>query len=76
VQLLYKTPAGETRIRPFFAIPRIAAKLEAMGPGDAFVDTDLRALTQECIALDQQHEASMHAEAIADAEAIREEKKE
>jgi predicted ATPase len=53
VQLLYKTPAGETRIRRFFDIPRIAEKLEMMGPGDAFVDTDLKLLTQECIAMDQ-----------------------
>lgn len=71
VQLLYKTPAGETRIRSFFGIPRIAAKLEAMGPGDAFVDTDLRLLTQECIEADRQHEASIQAEAVAEAQEIR-----
>ena len=71
VQLLYKTPAGETRIRSFFGIPRIAAKLEAMGPGDAFVDTDLRMLTQECIELDQRHEESIQAEAVAEAQAMR-----
>lgn len=52
VQFIYKTPAGESRIRPFFEIPRIADKLRSMGPGDAFVDTDLKALTTECIALD------------------------
>ena len=71
VQLLYKTPEGETRIRSFFGIPRIAAKLEAMGPGDAFVDTDLRMLTQECIELDQRHEESIQAEAVAEAQAMR-----
>jgi predicted ATPase len=54
VQLIYKTPEGETRIRPFFGIPRIGDKLRSMGPGDAFVDTDLRKLTRECIELDQQ----------------------
>ena len=67
VQLLYKTPAGETRIRPFFAIPRIAAKLEAMGPGDAFVDTDLRLLAQECIEMDARARAQEQAEALAEA---------
>ena len=67
VQLLYKTPEGETRIRPFFAIPRIAAKLEAMGPGDAFVDTDLRLLAQECIEMDARARAQEQAEALAEA---------
>lgn len=52
VQFLYKTPEGATRIRPFFHVPRMAAKLEAMGPGDAFVDTDLRLLAQECMEMD------------------------
>jgi len=52
VQFVYKSPAGETRIRPFFEIPRISDKLHSMGPGDAFVDTDLRQLTDECLALD------------------------
>lgn len=54
VQFIYKTTEGESRIRPFFEIPRIGEKLNVMGPGDAFVDTDLKSLTQECIALDQQ----------------------
>lgn len=53
VQFIYKTPQGESRVRHFFEIPRISEKLRLMGPGDAFVDTDLMALTQECIALDQ-----------------------
>ena len=53
VQFIYKTPRGESRIRHFFEIPRIAEKLRFMGPGDAFVDTDLAALTQECIDLDR-----------------------
>lgn len=52
VQFIYKTPAGETRARHFFKIPRVGEKLRWMGPGEAFVDTDLRALTEECIALD------------------------
>lgn len=53
VQFIYKTPEGESRIRHFFEIPRIGEKLRVMGPGDAFVDTDLSALTQECIAMDE-----------------------
>lgn len=53
VQFIYKTPDGESRIRHFFEVPRIGDKLRVMGPGDAFVDTDLSALTQECIALDE-----------------------
>lgn len=59
VQFLYKTPQGETKIRPFFSIPRMSAKLEAMGPGDAFVDTDLRSLAGECIELDEAAEAAV-----------------
>lgn len=70
VQLLYKTPEGETRIRKFFGIPRIAEKLKAMGPGDAFVDTDLKLLAQECITLDQACQASIMAEAAAEAQAM------
>jgi len=49
VQFIYKAPLGETRVRPFFKIPRINDKLRTMGPGDAFVDTNLKQLTQECL---------------------------
>ena len=63
VQFVYKSPAGETRIRPFFEIPRISDKLRSMGPGDAFVDTDLRQLTDECLALDAQQASSPKADA-------------
>jgi predicted ATPase len=52
VQFVYKTAEGFTRIRPFFEIPRIREKLRWMGPGEAFVDTNLFELTEECIALD------------------------
>jgi predicted ATPase len=52
VQFIYKSPAGETRVRPLFKIPRINDKLLTMGPGDALVDTDLRELTRECVAQD------------------------
>ena len=53
VQFIYKNHDGETRARRFFDIPRIERKLTVMGPGEAFVDTSLIALTEECIALDQ-----------------------
>ena len=69
VQFLYKTPQGETRCRSFFSIPRMAAKLDAMGPGDAFVDTDLRLLAQECIETDESYEAAVRAEEQAEADA-------
>jgi predicted ATPase len=69
VQFLYKTPQGETRRRGFFSIPRIADKLNAMGPGDAFVDTDLRSLAQECIDMDDRHEAAIRKEEQAESDA-------
>lgn len=65
VLLAYKTPAGETRIRRFFDVPRMAAKLQGMGPGDALVDTDLKLLTQECMALDRQEEEASGAKGAA-----------
>ena len=52
VQFIYKSPKGESKIRHFFEIPRIGDKLSNMGPGDAFVDTDLEALTAECMERD------------------------
>lgn len=52
VQFIYKTQEGESRIRRFFDVPRVADKLRVMGPGDAFVDTNLNELTQLCLALD------------------------
>jgi len=51
VQYLYKTPAGFTRAVPFFLIPSLAAKLEVMGPGEAFVDTQLSLLSDEIAAM-------------------------
>lgn len=61
VQFVYKNPAGQTRVRPFFANERIARKLEVMGPGEAFVDTDLSALTDECVRQDDEADARMRA---------------
>lgn len=47
VQYLYRTPEGYTRAVPFFEIPSLAAKLKVMGPGEAFVDTELSELPEE-----------------------------
>jgi predicted ATPase len=44
---LYKTPQGHTKSIPFFSIPSLAKKLTVMGPGEAFVDTNLIKLTEE-----------------------------
>lgn len=44
---LYKTPEGHTQSIPFFSIPSLAEKLTVMGPGEAFVDTNLTQLADE-----------------------------
>ncbi|MGD0900893.1 MAG: AAA family ATPase [Thermoguttaceae bacterium] len=44
---LYKTPQGHTKSIPFFSIPSLAKKLTVMGPGEAFVDTNLTQLASE-----------------------------
>lgn len=54
VLFVYKTPEGFTRARQFFSLPGIGEKLDLMGPGEAFVDTDLVALTATCVELDKQ----------------------
>lgn len=66
VNFIYKNPKGETRARPFFDIPRINEKLSCMGPGEAFVDTDLTALTRDCVALDDAKAAREVASLAAD----------
>ena len=44
---LYKTSKGYTKSIPFFSIPSLAEKLTVMGPGEAFVDTNLTELADE-----------------------------
>jgi ABC-type branched-subunit amino acid transport system ATPase component len=44
---LYKSSKGYTKSIPFFSIPSLAEKLTVMGPGEAFVDTNLTALADE-----------------------------
>jgi predicted ATPase len=44
---LYKDKHGHTHSIPFFSIPSLAEKLNVMGPGEAFVDTNLTELARE-----------------------------
>lgn len=44
---LYKNACGFTRSIKFFDIPSLSKKLDFMGPGEAFVDTDLIGLAEE-----------------------------
>ena len=52
VQFVYKSSLGLTGVRRFFDVPRIGQKLACMGPGEAFVDTDLSQLADECVNMD------------------------
>lgn len=47
VVYLYKTEEGKTRSVKYFDIPSLKEKLEVMGPGEAFVDTNLVELADE-----------------------------
>ncbi len=51
VHYLYRTPEGYTHSAPFFAIPSVGEKLNVMGPGEAFVDTNLTGLYEEILAM-------------------------
>lgn len=68
VQFVYKNPRGQTRVRRFFELPGIGDKLNYMGPGEAFVDTNLAALTDECVALDAAKDAEEAAKAAGKAQ--------
>lgn len=57
VFFLYRSNEGWTRCRRFFDIPRISTKLNEMGPGEAFVDTNLTDLSAE-LATDDSSQAS------------------
>lgn len=46
---LYRTTEGFTRAIRLFDLPSMAKKLEFMGPGEAFVDTDLTQLSHEIL---------------------------
>lgn len=51
VVYLYKTDQGFTKAKRLFDIPSMAKKLEFMGPGEAFIDTDLTHLFKEIVTL-------------------------
>jgi predicted ATPase len=59
VQFVYKNEQGATLIRPFFSIPHISKKLDFMGAGEAFIDTDLNELTKECLTLDDAEQVAI-----------------
>ncbi len=46
VQFVFKDQSGQTSVKPFFSLPATADKLVHMGPGEAFVDTNLNRLTE------------------------------
>lgn len=54
VVCLYRTAEGYTRAIRLFDLPSMAKKLGFMGPGEAFVDTDLTQLIQEILQTTQQ----------------------
>lgn len=47
VMFIYKLATGETRAIPLFSIPSMAKKLEFMGPGEVYADTELTRLPDE-----------------------------
>jgi len=47
VKYIYKTKEGLTQSIPFFEIPSMAEKLEYMGAGEVYVDTNLEELIEE-----------------------------
>ena len=53
---LYKTSRGYTKSIPFFSIPSLRKKLSVMGPGEAFVDTNLGQLAEEIADLSKEDE--------------------
>ena len=47
VHYIYKTEEGFTKSIPFFDIPSMKEKLELMGVGEVYVDTNLSDLYEE-----------------------------
>lgn len=56
VQYIYKTKEGLTQSIPFFDIPSMNEKLEMMGAGSAYVDTNLEDLVEEIEMVKRQKE--------------------
>jgi predicted ATP-dependent endonuclease of OLD family len=59
VQYIYKTPEGFTQSIPFFDIPSMKEKLEFMGAGEVYVDTNLVKLYGEIKSLTAKNNAKM-----------------
>ena len=49
VHYFYKTSAGHTQTIPLFNIPAMRKKLEVMGPGEVYIDTDLMELSKQAV---------------------------
>ena len=56
VNYIYKTEEGFTKSIPFFSIPSMKEKLELMGAGEVYVDTNLSNLHEEIKLLEAQKE--------------------
>jgi predicted ATPase len=56
VNYIYKTEEGFTKSIPFFSIPSMKEKLELMGAGEVYVDTNLSNLHEEIKLIDAQKE--------------------
>jgi predicted ATPase len=61
VLYLYRTAKGATQAIPFFSIPSMAEKLQFMGPGEVFVDTNLLHLADEIAALESKGDSGVPA---------------
>ncbi|QXZ15184.1 AAA family ATPase [Pseudomonas sp. AO-1] len=64
VVYLYKTREGFTRSIKLFDIPSLKEKLQFMGPGEAFIDTDLTHLYQEIESVQHVNKGGMDASSI------------
>ncbi|MFW2611861.1 AAA family ATPase [Aliarcobacter butzleri] len=56
VNYIYKTEEGFTKSIPFFSIPSMKDKLELMGAGEVYVDTNLSNLLEEIKLIEAQKE--------------------
>lgn len=56
VNYIYKTEEGFTKSIPFFSIPSMKEKLELMGAGEVYVDTNLSNLHEEIKLIEDQKE--------------------
>jgi len=56
VQYIYKTDEGFTQSIPFFDVPSMQEKLDYMGAGEVYVDTNLSKLNEEIKIIEQNKE--------------------